>query len=39
MTPFTNHNHPEIGIAAAEVLDRAGAGVRLVPEWMLAGAR
>ncbi len=28
---FTNHNHPEIGIAAAEVLDRAGAGVRLVP--------
>jgi FAD/FMN-containing dehydrogenase/Fe-S oxidoreductase len=28
---FTNHNHPEIGVAAAEVLDAAGVGVRLVP--------
>jgi FAD/FMN-containing dehydrogenase/Fe-S oxidoreductase len=27
---FTNYNHPEIGIAAAEVLEAAGVGVRLV---------
>jgi Fe-S oxidoreductase len=26
---FTNHNHPQIGIAAAAVLDAAGVGVRL----------
>jgi FAD/FMN-containing dehydrogenase/Fe-S oxidoreductase len=28
---FTNHNHPEIGMAAADVLDAAGIGVRVVP--------
>ena len=28
---FTNFNHPEIGIAAAEVLEAAGVGARLVP--------
>jgi Fe-S oxidoreductase len=28
---FTNYNHPEIGIAAAAVLDAAGIGVRLAP--------
>ena len=28
---FTNYNHPEIGIAAADVLDAAGIGVRLAP--------
>jgi Fe-S oxidoreductase len=28
---FTNYCHPEIGIAATEVLDRAGIRVRLVP--------
>ena len=28
---FTNYNHPEIGVAAAEVLERAGVGVGLVP--------
>jgi len=27
---FTNHNHPSIGEAAADVLDAAGVGVRLV---------
>jgi len=27
---FTNYNHPEIGLAAAEVLEAAGVGVRLV---------
>ena len=28
---FTNYNHPEVGIAAAEVFDAAGIGVRLAP--------
>src|SRR5213078_4724356 len=28
---FTNFNHPEIGVAAADVLDAAGVGVRLAP--------
>jgi Fe-S oxidoreductase len=28
---FTNYNHPEIGIAAADVLEAAGVGVRLAP--------
>ena len=28
---FTNFNHPEIGVAAADVLDAVGVGVRLVP--------
>jgi FAD/FMN-containing dehydrogenase/Fe-S oxidoreductase len=28
---FTNYNHPEIGIAAATVLDAAGVGFRLAP--------
>jgi FAD/FMN-containing dehydrogenase/Fe-S oxidoreductase len=28
---FTNFNHPEIGIAAAEVLEAAGVGARLAP--------
>ncbi len=28
---FTEHSDPEIGVAAAEVLDRAGIGTRLVP--------
>ena len=28
---FTNYNHPEIGMAAADVLDAAGIGVRLAP--------
>jgi FAD/FMN-containing dehydrogenase/Fe-S oxidoreductase len=28
---FTNYNHPEIGIAAADVLSAAGVGVRLAP--------
>jgi FAD/FMN-containing dehydrogenase/Fe-S oxidoreductase len=28
---FTNYNHPEIGVAAADVLDAAGVGVRLAP--------
>ena len=28
---FTNYNEPEIGMAAAGVLDAAGVGVRLVP--------
>ncbi|MCU1384274.1 MAG: linked oxidase domain protein [Acidobacteria bacterium] len=28
---FTNHNHPAIGIAAADVLAAAGVGVRLAP--------
>jgi Fe-S oxidoreductase len=28
---FTNYNEPEIGVAAAGVLDAAGVGVRLVP--------
>jgi Fe-S oxidoreductase len=28
---FTNHNHPEIGMAAADVLEAAGLGVRLAP--------
>jgi FAD/FMN-containing dehydrogenase/Fe-S oxidoreductase len=28
---FTNYNHPEVGIAAAEVFDAAGVGVRLAP--------
>jgi Fe-S oxidoreductase len=28
---FTNFNHPEIGVAAADVLEAAGVGVRLVP--------
>ena len=28
---FTNHNHPVIGMAAADVLEAAGVGVRLVP--------
>jgi len=28
---FTNHNEPEIGVAAAGVLDAAGVGVRLLP--------
>ena len=28
---FTNYNHPEVGIAAAEILDAAGIGVRLAP--------
>src|SRR5260370_1118850 len=28
---FTNYCHPEIGIAAADVLEAAGAAVRLVP--------
>jgi Fe-S oxidoreductase len=28
---FTNYNEPEIGVAAAEVLDAAGVGVRLAP--------
>jgi FAD/FMN-containing dehydrogenase/Fe-S oxidoreductase len=28
---FTNFHHPEIGIAAADVLEAAGAAVRLVP--------
>src|SRR5205814_4364635 len=26
---FTNHNHPEIGMAAADVLQAAGVGVRI----------
>jgi FAD/FMN-containing dehydrogenase/Fe-S oxidoreductase len=28
---FTNYCHPEIGVAAAEVLESAGVGVRLAP--------
>ena len=28
---FTNHSEPEIGVAAFEVLERAGIGARLVP--------
>jgi len=28
---FTNYNHPEVGIAAAEIFDAAGIGVRLAP--------
>ncbi len=28
---FTNYNHPEIGVAAVDVLERAGVGIRLVP--------
>ncbi|MBP7777682.1 MAG: FAD-binding protein [Acidobacteria bacterium] len=28
---FTEHSDPEIGVAAVEVLDRAGIGTRLVP--------
>jgi Fe-S oxidoreductase len=28
---FTNFNHPDVGIAAADVLDAAGVGVRLAP--------
>jgi Fe-S oxidoreductase len=28
---FTNYNHPEVGMAAAEVFDAAGVGVRLAP--------
>jgi FAD/FMN-containing dehydrogenase/Fe-S oxidoreductase len=28
---FTNYNHPEVGLAAADVLDAAGVGVRLTP--------
>jgi FAD/FMN-containing dehydrogenase/Fe-S oxidoreductase len=28
---FTNFNHPEIGLAAADVLDAAGVNVRLAP--------
>jgi len=28
---FTNYNHPEIGVAAATVLDAAGIAVRLAP--------
>ena len=28
---FTNYNHPDVGMAAADVLDAAGVGVRLVP--------
>jgi Fe-S oxidoreductase len=28
---FTNFNHPEIGVAAADLLDAVGIGVRLVP--------
>ena len=28
---FTEHSDPEIGVAAAQVLDRAGIGTRLVP--------
>jgi FAD/FMN-containing dehydrogenase/Fe-S oxidoreductase len=28
---FTNYNHPEVGVAAATVLDAAGIGVRLAP--------
>jgi Fe-S oxidoreductase len=28
---FTNFSHPEIGVAAAELLDAAGIGVRLAP--------
>ena len=28
---FTNYNHPVIGMAAADVLEAAGVGVRLVP--------
>jgi FAD/FMN-containing dehydrogenase/Fe-S oxidoreductase len=28
---FTNYNHPDVGVAAAAVLDAGGADVRLVP--------
>ncbi|MBI4484480.1 MAG: 4Fe-4S dicluster domain-containing protein, partial [Acidobacteria bacterium] len=28
---FTNYNHPEVGLAAADVLEAAGIGVRLAP--------
>ena len=32
---FTNYNHPEIGIAAADVLDAAGVGVRVAAARLL----
>ena len=32
---FTNYNHPEIGMAAVDVLEVAGVGVRLAPHRLL----
>ena len=33
---FTRYNHPEIGMAAVEVLERAGCEV-MIPEWQCCG--
>ena len=36
---FTNYNHPDVGIAAADVLEAAGIGVRARRRTAAAAAR